>query len=70
LATAKAKKVARIEIDPTKCTGCGICVEFCSRGVLVLEEGCAAVVALEKCTLCRLCELRCPEPAILVTASE
>ncbi len=57
----------RIDIDLKKCTGCGICVEFCSHGVLALVAGHAEIVGLDKCTVCRLCELRCPEPAILVT---
>ena len=57
-----------IDIDLRKCTGCGICVEFCSHGVLALVAGHVEVVGLDKCTVCRLCELRCPEPAILVTA--
>jgi 2-oxoglutarate ferredoxin oxidoreductase subunit delta len=70
LSTARAKKVRRIDIDTEKCTGCAICVEFCTRGVLALEDGHAAVINLDRCTECRLCELRCPEPAILVIASE
>jgi 2-oxoglutarate ferredoxin oxidoreductase subunit delta len=64
----KTTDATYIEIDLRKCTGCGICVEFCSHEVLALVAGHAEVVGLEKCTVCRLCELRCPEPAILVTA--
>ncbi len=65
--SSKGAKAKHIQIDLEKCTGCGICVEFCTRGVLALLGGHAEAVALDKCTVCRLCELRCPEPAILVT---
>ena len=51
------------------CRGCGICVEFCERGVLAMEAaGKAKVVKPEACTVCRLCELRCPDLCIFVTA--
>jgi 2-oxoglutarate ferredoxin oxidoreductase subunit delta len=50
------------------CKGCGICVEFCPRKVLKLSADGKAIVAYpEKCTLCRLCEVLCPDFAITVT---
>ena len=60
------------------CDGCGMCVEECPRGVLVVEEGKARVAAekLEECLLCRLCEEAClaggigTEPSIRVTGDE
>jgi NAD-dependent dihydropyrimidine dehydrogenase PreA subunit len=66
----KTTDATSVEIDLRKCTGCGICVEFCNHGVLALVGGHAEVVGLDKCTGCRLCEIRCPEPAILVRASK
>jgi len=65
--SSTVRDITQIDIDLKKCTGCGICVEFCSRGVLALNAGYAEVVRLDRCTVCRLCELRCPEPAIIVT---
>jgi 2-oxoglutarate ferredoxin oxidoreductase subunit delta len=62
----RAKNAVAIQIDLKKCTGCGICVEFCHRSVLALIEGHAGIVKPEKCTVCRLCELRCPDVAIIV----
>ncbi len=60
---------ARILIEREWCKGCGICVAFCPAGVLALDEHEKAVVAaLDKCTLCRDCELRCPDLAIEVSA--
>ena len=48
------------------CKGCGICVEFCARGVLKYDSRKEiAVVALpENCVQCGQCELRCPDFAI------
>ena len=50
------------------CKGCGICVHFCPKQVLELDnEDKAVAVRLEDCIACRLCELRCPDLAIEVT---
>jgi 2-oxoglutarate ferredoxin oxidoreductase subunit delta len=49
------------------CKGCGICVAFCPKKVLELDDKDKAVaVRLEDCIACRLCELRCPDLAIEV----
>ncbi|MBL7211564.1 MAG: 4Fe-4S binding protein [Desulfobacteraceae bacterium] len=47
------------------CKGCGICVAFCPKKVLDLDdEEKACWVNPEKCINCGLCELRCPDVAI------
>ena len=47
------------------CKGCGICVHFCPKQVLELDEAEKAVaVRLADCICCRLCEHRCPDLAI------
>ena len=63
---AKAKlKEHRINRD--WCKGCGICVAFCPKTVLELDDTDKAVAArLSDCIACRLCELRCPDLAIEV----
>jgi len=49
------------------CKRCGICVEFCPKKVLALdEERGLKVIKPKECTTCRLCELRCPDFAIWV----
>ena len=55
-------------IDRTKCTGCGICVELCIMDVIRLdeEEGKAYIAYPEDCQLCYQCELGCPEEAVRV----
>ncbi len=53
------------------CKGCGICVEFCPRKVLELDEQEKARAARkEDCAVCFLCEMRCPDLAIKVISEE
>jgi 2-oxoglutarate ferredoxin oxidoreductase subunit delta len=53
------------------CKGCGICVHFCPKEVLVLDsEKKVAVARPESCICCRLCEYRCPDLAIEVVCEE
>jgi len=59
------KKKFKVEIIRTLCKRCGICVEFCHRKVLSLNEnGEVKVGDIDACTGCMLCELRCPDFAI------
>ncbi len=55
-------------INPAKCTGCGICVELCIMDVIRLNEqsGKAYIAYPEDCQLCYQCELECPEEAVYV----
>jgi 2-oxoglutarate ferredoxin oxidoreductase subunit delta len=59
------KRKRELAIDREWCKGCGICVAFCPKEVLVLDEqGKACWVHPDKCKNCGLCELRCPDIAI------
>jgi len=60
-----------VSVTPKYCKGCGICVAFCPRKMLALDNG-GQVYAKdpEKCIACRQCELRCPDLAIKVTAGK
>jgi len=57
-----------VHIFDNWCKGCGLCIEFCPAGVLVLgSESRPRPIYPEKCTACRWCELHCPDFAIFVT---
>ena len=54
-----------------RCKGCGFCVEYCPRDVLVLSSGFnrkgyhpPRVLREGLCINCNLCEMLCPEFAI------
>ncbi len=55
------------DIDEKACAACGICVDFCSKGVFEMNEktGIAVVVNPYACVmLCRGCMPKCPSRAI------
>ncbi|GJQ27088.1 MAG: 4Fe-4S ferredoxin [Phycisphaerae bacterium] len=62
------------QIDRDRCKGCGLCVVFCPRHILKLEDGLnragyhpAVNHDLDACTACGLCAEMCPETGIRVT---
>ena len=62
---AKSKKVNNeLDINRSWCKGCGICIAFCPREALFLDETVKAKIDNEKCTTCGICETFCPDFAI------
>jgi 2-oxoglutarate ferredoxin oxidoreductase subunit delta len=60
-----------LTINKKFCKGCGICVAFCPKQVLELDElGKVYAKSPEACISCGLCELRCPDYAIQVVKKE
>ncbi len=53
------------------CKGCGICVAFCPKKVLGLNEQ-EKIVMLDadNCIKCGQCELRCPDLAIYLDGGQ
>jgi 2-oxoglutarate ferredoxin oxidoreductase subunit delta len=65
------RKVKEHRIDRDWCKGCGICVHFCPKKVLALDDEGKVVAARPKdCICCGLCEMRCPDLAIEVIAED
>jgi len=58
------REVVLPEVDETKCTGCGACVQNCPAGVVRLINGRVVFIASEQCSYCGVCEDICPEGAV------
>lgn len=66
----------RIIISEKYCKGCGLCVAFCPKGVLVMSQSLSArgvnpaeAVEGKTCTGCLNCAVMCPDAAIEITAT-
>ena len=62
-----------VHIIEERCKGCGFCVEFCPRGVLVMSRRTNSkgyhppeLIDDSHCINCGLCALLCPDFAIYV----
>ncbi len=63
----------KVCVNPDWCKGCHICVEVCPRKVLEVDANAflrgfhpVRVARPDGCTICRQCELLCPDLAITV----
>lgn len=63
----------KIEIDESRCKGCGLCTISCPRNLIVLSERInllgytpAQTKDGDKCSGCKLCAEMCPDVAIKV----
>ena len=60
----ECKKLAKIEIIPELCKGCGLCQRNCPVEAIEGEERNVRVINQEKCIKCGTCLAKCPFKAI------
>jgi len=67
-----AKPKYRVRINLDWCKGCGICVSFCPKGILVPEglEQKVKVTDESLCINCGMCEMHCPDFGIEIVPNE
>jgi NAD-dependent dihydropyrimidine dehydrogenase PreA subunit len=58
--------VVTLELDETKCNGCGMCATVCPHGVFELDDGRARIADRDACMECGACQANCPQGAIAV----
>lgn len=59
-----------IEVDPSKCTGCGACTRICPpKALSLIREGSTLTLRyfVGRCIFCGMCADICPEKAIEIT---
>lgn len=59
-----------IEIDESKCNGCGQCVLACAEGAIEIREGKAKVISDDLCDGLGACLGECPQGALKVVERE
>lgn len=59
-----------IEIDESKCTGCGLCITGCAEGALAIVDGKARIVKDMYCDGLGACIGHCPEGALTIIERE
>lgn len=67
---AEAPQKPKMYVDPELCTGCGLCVQICTRGAIRMKETTVAGESTAEidealCTSCGRCAEECPLGAIV-----
>ena len=62
------KNVVTLNLEETKCIGCGRCIEVCPRTVLMLSNGKVEIINRDACIECGACSRNCPFEAMTVSA--
>jgi formate hydrogenlyase subunit 6/NADH:ubiquinone oxidoreductase subunit I len=52
------------DIDMERCTGCGLCVDYCPTEAVELINARPRIARPDDCAYCGLCEDTCPQGAI------
>lgn len=62
------ENVVTLQLDVTKCVGCGMCAVVCPHGVFAVEERKARILDRDACIECGACAGNCPVEALHVKA--
>lgn len=62
------KNVVTLQLDSSKCTGCGMCIAVCPHRVLQKEGAKVAISDRDACMECGACARNCAFSAITVEA--
>ena len=60
--------VVTLELNETKCTGCGMCTIVCPHAVFIVDQKRAHIADRDACMECGACAKNCPAEAISVDA--
>jgi NAD-dependent dihydropyrimidine dehydrogenase PreA subunit len=58
--------VTTIELNPTKCNGCRMCMNVCPHPVFGATKGAVEILEPDACMECGACVMNCPEGALSV----
>ena len=57
----------KIEVDESKCNGCGDCRDICPKGDIIWKiNGTASASRLRYCHVCTICAMKCSRDAIKI----
>ena len=62
------KDVVTLELDKSKCTGCGMCLIVCPHAVFSMNNGHAMIENRDACMECGACAQNCQAEAVMVKA--
>ncbi|MEK6645718.1 MAG: mercury methylation ferredoxin HgcB [Candidatus Firestonebacteria bacterium] len=60
------KTITTLELEQSKCTGCGRCIEVCPHNVFQIRNKKAEIIHLLDCMECGACQKNCQAQAISV----
>jgi NAD-dependent dihydropyrimidine dehydrogenase PreA subunit len=60
--------VVSLELDESRCNGCGMCLAVCPHGVFALQNGKACIIDRDACIECGACQSNCPLMAVTVNS--